>query len=837
MDVSSPIQRVVSLDKFKRPTFIRQLHKTNDQIGQKSVSPRKEIDVTKDNSLDIFKNTSLLPKPGDIVRTRVKLYDNVWALTSLVNNASAAWSKAKIIEVSDLYANGFCKVSFYSSHQSDLFLKANQIAFFHPPNVLLKIATKVVALLNYESNTFFAQNQLFSGIIAEPPKRTNQFRYLVFFDSGSCAYVSHNHLFVLVDDHLSPSDDLSELEKKFRIVYFKDYPERAMVKFQLHEKIKVLCNDRWAVGQVEQIDCSLVKLYYKSLNKREWIFRGSFRLQPLYHFAFSITSKSTLSRPKHRAIKKTTEQRCKNFTKRFRPFVQYTVDLSDDEENVAHRPQVAKKSTSKCSPLKSSLNYNVHKKKKRGRPSQNFKYDITLLNIPERLAETKLYVTHTCDPSCLKDAKEDEQLFRNQNPFVIPIIFGWERQKSVYRLWSRSKPCIRVFYIAPCGRRLKSIQEIDYYLNLTKSIIPIDFFTFSKMLRLYVEYKNGLTEKCLYFEEDIANGTENHSLSVINIHNHEKITPNFAYSASRFAGKDVNLNLDPNFLPCCDCKDNCRKRNYCQCQQITVESSYITPIFNKNYVGYKHRRLPYIQMSGIFECNSKCSCNNRCPNRVVQMGMRVRLQIFRTKEKGWGIRTLHDIPKGAFICIYAAELLNDSMADDQGKNEGDEYLADLDYIESIEAEKEDYESAVEEEISSDESILSSDEEQKNISSHTSKEDLASKRIKLIREENIGRKLFVPIRQLFNEQYSYTLDAKRSGNIGRYLNHSCEPNCFVQNVFIDTHDLRFPWVAFFAGTFIPAFSEITWDYHYSYDPESKIQKRCYCRSKRCKGRLL
>ena len=83
-------------------------------------------------------------------------------------------------------------------------------------------------------------------------------------------------------------------------------------------------------------------------------------------------------------------------------------------------------------------------------------------------------------------------------------------------------------------------------------------------------------------------------------------------------------------------------------------------------------------MSGIFECNSKCSCNNRCPNRVVQMGMRVRLQIFRTKEKGWGIRTLHDIPKGAFICIYAAELLNDSMADDQGKNEGDEYLADLD---------------------------------------------------------------------------------------------------------------------------------------------------------------
>lgn len=27
-----------------------------------------------------------------------------------------------------------------------------------------------------------------------------------------------------------------------------------------------------------------------------------------------------------------------------------------------------------------------------------------------------------------------------------------------------------------------------------------------------------------------------------------------------------------------------------------------------------------------------------------------------------------------------------------------------------------------------------------------------------------------------------------------LQHSCMPNVFVQNVFVDTHDLRFPWVS-------------------------------------------
>ncbi|KAL1475296.1 hypothetical protein MTO96_037396 [Rhipicephalus appendiculatus] len=51
---------------------------------------------------------------------------------------------------------------------------------------------------------------------------------------------------------------------------------------------------------------------------------------------------------------------------------------------------------------------------------------------------------------------------------------------------------------------------------------------------------------------------------------------------------------------------------------------------------------------------------------------------------------------------------------------------------------------------------------------------------------------------FNEEFCYIMDAKNCGNIGRYLNHSCSPNVYVQNVFVDTHDLRFPWVAFFVA---------------------------------------
>ncbi|CAH0712955.1 unnamed protein product, partial [Brenthis ino] len=71
---------------------------------------------------------------------------------------------------------------------------------------------------------------------------------------------------------------------------------------------------------------------------------------------------------------------------------------------------------------------------------------------------------------------------------------------------------------------------------------------------------------------------------------------------------------------------------------------------------------------------------------------------------------------------------------------------------------------------------------------------------------MGANVFVSkyrsVRTLFGEDEAcYIMDAKVQGNIGRYLNHSCSPNVFVQNVFVDTHDPRFPWVAFFALSYI------------------------------------
>lgn len=77
----------------------------------------------------------------------------------------------------------------------------------------------------------------------------------------------------------------------------------------------------------------------------------------------------------------------------------------------------------------------------------------------------------------------------------------------------------------------------------------------------------------------------------------------------------------------------------------------------------------------IFECNQACRCNRiTCRNRVVQNGITCKFQLFRTEERGWGIKTLSLIPKGTFVCEYVGEIISDWEADHR---EDDSYLFDL----------------------------------------------------------------------------------------------------------------------------------------------------------------
>ena len=130
--------------------------------------------------------------------------------------------------------------------------------------------------------------------------------------------------------------------------------------------------------------------------------------------------------------------------------------------------------------------------------------------------------------------------------------------------------------------------------------------------------------------------------------------------------------------------------------QLTIQHTNATSE-NKidTNVGYEYRRLKTPVQTGIFECNKLCKCKSTCLNRVAQHPLRLNLQVFKTEKRGWGIRTLHDIPGGAFICVYVGNLYTNEEGNKQGVAAGDEYFAELDMIETIERAKEGYESDVE----------------------------------------------------------------------------------------------------------------------------------------------
>lgn len=84
----------------------------------------------------------------------------------------------------------------------------------------------------------------------------------------------------------------------------------------------------------------------------------------------------------------------------------------------------------------------------------------------------------------------------------------------------------------------------------------------------------------------------------------------------------------------------------------------------------------------IYECNWKCSCPMDCNNRVVQHGRKIPLCIFRTNNRGWGVKTLQSIKANTFVTEYVGEVITSDEAERRGKaydDEGETYLFDLDF--------------------------------------------------------------------------------------------------------------------------------------------------------------
>ncbi|KAB2003643.1 hypothetical protein ES319_D11G146100v1 [Gossypium barbadense] len=184
----------------------------------------------------------------------------------------------------------------------------------------------------------------------------------------------------------------------------------------------------------------------------------------------------------------------------------------------------------------------------------------------------------------------------------------------------------------------------------------------------------------------------------------------------------------------------------------------------------------HLKRKVIKECWSKCGCHKQCGNRVVQRGLNYKLQVFLTPdEKGWGLRTLEKLPKGAFVCEFVGEILTIS-----------ELYA------------------------------------RNREKHT---------CPILLDAYWGLKGGA------RDEEALCLDATCYGNVARFINHRCfDANLIEIPVEVETPDLRYYHLAFFTTREVHALEELTWDYGIDFDDLDHSVKafRCRCGSKFCRN---
>ena len=78
-----------------------------------------------------------------------------------------------------------------------------------------------------------------------------------------------------------------------------------------------------------------------------------------------------------------------------------------------------------------------------------------------------------------------------------------------------------------------------------------------------------------------------------------------------------------------------------------------------------------------------------------------------------------------------------------------------------------------------------------------------------------------------------MDGGEIGGMSRYINHSCDPNLYVQPVLCDHADVDMPKICLFAAKNIPPFEELTYDYGPQYIREN-LDGKCNCGAVGCQA---
>ena len=239
----------------------------------------------------------------------------------------------------------------------------------------------------------------------------------------------------------------------------------------------------------------------------------------------------------------------------------------------------------------------------------------------------------------------------------------------------------------------------------------------------------------------------------------------------------------------------------------------------------------------IYECTPKCPCKGKCGNTKVGLGRNIPLEIFKTQDRGWGLRCPMGLRRGEFIDTYRGERITDAEADKRGTQrdlagEHNKYFFDLDKFKPPES------------ITRAQFLK---EFPDKLAWH--RQLLQSGNFTIQKDEASGDELWAnPSFLDWEEQgQDVVIDGRDMGGPTRWVNHSCNPNCHIMTASTIHADKRVYHLAFFTLRQVKPYEELTINYKGGYDDEiisdEKAERlsrergypvmRCLCGAEKCR----
>ncbi|WZZ57887.1 hypothetical protein YC2023_057994 [Brassica napus] len=285
---------------------------------------------------------------------------------------------------------------------------------------------------------------------------------------------------------------------------------------------------------------------------------------------------------------------------------------------------------------------------------------------------------------------------------------------------------------------------------------------------------------------DISLGLEALPVLIVNeVDENDKEWPlDFNY---RVSSKNLSMMIVPNHQST-GCNNTCKGGQSCGDPMCSCIQR------NGGELQYDNRILLY-RRPMIYECSDLCACPADCKNRLTQSGLKLRLEVFKTKSCGWGLRSWEPIRAGTFIC----ELVGTAKGRDEIE-EDDEYVFDTSRV--YKTFRWNYE-----------------------------------------PELVGEDCWDQVSEVYKLRSEILVSARAFGNVSRFMNHSCLANVMWQPVEYEKDGQPLVHVAFFAKRHIPPLTELRHDYGMSYDTGeideggSRVftgKRVCLCGSENCRG---